>query len=96
MKKSVIITGANSGIGKAAAMKFAAEGFHVILACRNFEKSVPARDEIIAQTGNTSVELMQVEVSSMQSIKKFCVDFSQKYKKLDILIHNAGYFEHGR
>ncbi len=50
MKKSVIINGANSGIGKAAAIKFAAEGFHVILACRNFEKSVSAWDEITVQT----------------------------------------------
>lgn len=94
--KTVIITGANSGIGKAAAIKFAAEGFHVIMACRNIEKSLAARDVIISQTGNQNVELMQVDVSSIQSIKKFCKDFSQKYQKLDVLIHNAGYFEHGR
>lgn len=93
--KTIIITGANSGIGKAAAHKFASEGYHVIMACRNLERSEPAREEIITKSGNSSVELWQLDVSSFKSIKHFCEEYTKKFEKLDILIHNAGYFNHG-
>ena len=91
----VIITGANSGIGKASAIKFAKEGFRVVMACRNLERSRVVQQEIIESTNNDSVELLQLDVSSFHSIRDFCSDFCAKYDKLDILIHNAGYFKHG-
>lgn len=91
----VVITGANSGIGKAAAVSFAAEGYRVIIACRNVEKSRQALGEIIEKSGNGSVELMRLDVSSFASIRSFCAAFRNRYDTLDILIHNAGYFEHG-
>lgn len=52
--KIVIITGANSGIGKAAAMKFATEGCHVVMACRNMEINAIAQHEIMETTNNAS------------------------------------------
>lgn len=93
--RSVIITGSNSGIGKAAAIKFAAAGHNVIMACRNIEKSLKARQEVIDLTDNKNVELMQLDVSSFASIREFCSEFKLNHSKLDILIHNAAYFEHG-
>lgn len=93
--KTVIITGSNSGIGKAAAKKFASEGSHVIMACRDLEKSEPARKEVIDTSRNQNVELMKLDVSSFDSIRSFCTEFRNKYHKLDILIHNAAYFNHG-
>jgi NAD(P)-dependent dehydrogenase (short-subunit alcohol dehydrogenase family) len=93
--KIVIITGANSGIGRAAAIKFAREGYRVVMACRNLEKSTKVQKEIILLTRNRNVGLLQVDVSSFKSIKSFCSEFKTKYNKLDILIHNAGYFRHG-
>lgn len=93
--QTVVITGANSGIGKAAALKFAGEGHTVIMACRNLEKSRPIRDMIAAETGNDRVHLEQVDMSSFISIRDFCSNYREKYKKLDILIHNAAYFNHG-
>lgn len=95
MKKTVIITGANSGIGKAAAKKFAREDFNVIMACRNLDKSKIVQEEIIAETNNKNVDLLQVDISSFASIRDFCTQFKQTYNKLDILIHNAAYFNHG-
>ncbi len=93
--KIVIVTGANSGIGKAATIKFAKEGHTVVMACRNLEKGEKVQQEIIALTKNTEVDLIELDVSSFRSIKFFCSVFKDKYQKLDILIHNAAYFNHG-
>lgn len=95
MDKIVIITGANSGIGKAATVQFAKEGYKVIMACRDLINGKEVKDEIKAQLGNVSIELMEVDMGSFESIKKFCDAFSSKYPRLDILIHNAGCFNHG-
>lgn len=93
--KIVIITGANSGIGKAAAFKFAAEGYRVIMACRNMEISAAVQRELIETTKNNEVDLMELDVSSFDSIRNFCAAFKAKYPLLDILIHNAAYLNHG-
>ena len=95
MQKTVIITGANSGIGKAAALKFSGEKHTVIMACRNLEKSRPVRDQIVKETGNDKVYLEQVDIGSFESIRDFCSIYREKYQELDILIHNAAYFNHG-
>lgn len=93
--KIVIITGANSGIGKAAALKFATEGYRVIMACRNMKISTAIQKDIIETTKNTNVDLMELDVSSFNSIRTFCTAFKAKYPRLDILIHNAAYLNHG-
>jgi len=93
--KIVIITGANSGIGKAAAQKFATEGYCVIMACRNMDISKAAQHEIIAASNNTNVDLMELDIASFTSIRAFCIAFKAKYSHLDILIHNAAYLNHG-
>ncbi len=93
--KIVLITGANSGIGKAAAFKFASEGYHVIMGCRNIEISSAVQRNIIETTKNTNVDLMKLDVSSFDSIRTFCSAFKAKYPRLDILIHNAAFLNHG-
>ncbi|OZI12967.1 short-chain dehydrogenase [Bacillaceae bacterium SAS-127] len=93
--KIVIITGANSGIGKAAALKFATEKYHVIMACRNMQISSVAQKDIIETSKNANVDLMNLDVSSFDSIRTFCTAFKSKYPRLDILIHNAAYLNHG-
>ncbi len=92
---TVVITGSNSGIGKVAAKRFAAEGYHVVMACRNIEKSSKAHKEVIDASKNENVDLMKLDVSSFESIRLFSSEYKRKNKKLDILIHNAGYFNHG-
>lgn len=93
--KIVIVTGANSGIGRAAVIRFAEEGYKVIMACRNLEKSKKIQKEVIELTKNKDIDLLELDISSFKSIEDFCFNFKGKYKKLDILIHNAGYFNHG-
>jgi len=93
--KTVIITGANSGIGKASAKKFSTEGHRVIMACRNIEKSKSAHKEIIEASKNDDVKLMKLDVSSFESIRTFCSEYRKNNDGLDILIHNAAFFNHG-
>lgn len=94
--KTVIITGSNSGIGKAAAIKFAKAGHKVVMACRNIERSRNTFNEVRNSSPHKTVELMQLDVSSFRSIRNFCSDFESKYDLLDVLINNAAYFEHGK
>ena len=56
-EKIVIITGANSGIGKDATLKFAKKGYTIIMACRSIERSKPVLNEIISASGNEKVFL---------------------------------------
>ncbi|RKP54999.1 SDR family NAD(P)-dependent oxidoreductase [Cohnella endophytica] len=93
--KIVVITGANSGIGKSAAMKFATEGYRVIMACRNMEISKTVQRAIIETSKNKDVDLIELDVSSFDSIRTFCAAFKAKYPRLDILIHNAAYLNYG-
>ena len=67
----------------------------MIMACRNREKSEPVRAEIENRSGNNRVNLEEVDMSSLDSIRLFRESYRSKYKKLDILIHNAAYFNHG-
>ena len=94
-KRTVIITGANSGIGKAAAFKFAENGHRVIMACRSMELGEQVKHEVIIATGNHEVELLKLDVSSFESIRRFCMEVEDRYSCLDIIIHNAAYFNHG-
>jgi NAD(P)-dependent dehydrogenase (short-subunit alcohol dehydrogenase family) len=92
-KKICIITGANSGIGKAAAIQIAKKGYHVILACRNQSRGEAALNHIIKQSKSNSVELMILDMSLQSSIQKFAQAFLKKYDRLDVLIHNAASFD---
>ena len=88
--KIVIITGANSGIGFEAARQMAAMGAHVILACRNIERGRNALEMIKRQEPGSAVELMELDLASQSSIKRFSNEFINRYKRLDTLINNAG------
>lgn len=93
--KNIIITGANSGIGKTATIQFAKQGYRVIMACRNMEISKPVCQEIREKSQNSNVEMIQLDISSKQSIYTFCDEYKKKYDVLDVLINNAGHFKHG-
>ncbi len=93
LTKTIIITGANSGIGKAAATQLAALGANVIIACRSEERGSKALQEIKTASGNKNVELMLVDMSRMNSIRVFVKEFKKKHQRLDGLIHNAANFD---
>jgi NAD(P)-dependent dehydrogenase (short-subunit alcohol dehydrogenase family) len=92
-QKKCIITGANSGIGKAAAIQIAAKGYRVIMACRNKERGEAALADVQSQSGSDAVELMIVDMSSQSSIRAFAQEFKARYDVLDVLIHNAAAFD---
>lgn len=91
--KIILITGANSGIGKAAAVQFARCKANVIIACRSMERGAAARDEIKQVSTSSSVDLIQVDLASQASIRRFASEFQSRYSRLDVLIHNAANFD---
>lgn len=92
-----LITGGNAGIGKAAALQLARKDVEVIIACRNMQRGEQAAAEINAQTGNRSVRLVLMDLSSRTSILKGCDAIrSLGYTHLDFLIHNAADFDISR
>ena len=88
--KICIITGANSGIGKATAIGLAKMNATIVMMCRSKERGEEAQKEIIELTGNKKVDLLLCDLSSQESIRKFVSEFKSKYQKLHILINNAG------
>ena len=89
-EKTVLITGANSGIGRAAALQIARLGARVILACRDIAKAESARNEIIQETGSDIVEIIPLDLESFQSVRACADKISIRLEKLDVLINNAG------
>ena len=90
--KTVVITGASAGIGKATSLALAARGAQLVLACRDLEKAGKARAEILARTPVARVDLVPLELGSLRSVRacagKLCAD----YARIDVLINNAGVF----
>jgi NAD(P)-dependent dehydrogenase (short-subunit alcohol dehydrogenase family) len=91
MPKTVVVTGANSGIGFATAMELAARGLNVVMVCRNLEKANHSR-EIIKQMTGADVSILQADLASFASVRAFAESFLNRYNRLDILINNAGLF----
>lgn len=92
--KTIILTGANSGIGKAAAVQLAKLGANIIMACRSPERGAQALEEVCRLSNNNQVELMLVDMASQASIRRFSEEFQAKHAQLDVLIHNAANFDH--
>ena len=92
-QKTCIITGANSGIGKAAAIQIAQKGYRVIMACRSRERGEAALDDVRTESESDAVELMIVDMSSQASIRAFAEEFGARHDVLDVLIHNAAAFD---
>ena len=90
--KSCLITGANTGIGEATALKIAALDAHVIMVCRNQEKGETAREEIIQATNNQNIDLLLCDLASLNDVKRFSEEFFNNYSSLHVLINNAGVF----
>jgi NAD(P)-dependent dehydrogenase (short-subunit alcohol dehydrogenase family) len=89
-EKICMITGANSGIGKATALGLAEMDATVVMVCRNQNWGEAARSEIIEVTKNQSIELLIADLSSQKAIHQLVSDFKRKYQKLHVLINNAG------
>src|SRR2546421_6824878 len=88
--KICMVTGANSGIGKATALALAQMGATVVMVCRDRARGEQARSEIATKSRNNGVDLLQADLSSQQSIRQLVENFQQHYTHLHVLINNAG------
>uniref|UniRef100_A0A3B5A3R4 Retinol dehydrogenase 12-like n=1 Tax=Stegastes partitus TaxID=144197 RepID=A0A3B5A3R4_9TELE len=88
--KTVLITGANTGIGKETAKDLAKRGAKIIIACRDMEKGQQALKEIKEYSGSDDLKCMKLDLSDTKSIREFAEAINRDEPKLNILINNAG------
>ncbi|KAK2877286.1 hypothetical protein FQN49_001264 [Arthroderma sp. PD_2] len=92
--KTILVTGASSGIGKATALEFARtspKNLKLILTARRFDSLKQVAEEIKAEVGEgVRVLPIQLDVSKKENIDKFIVDLPEEFKEIDILVNNAG------
>ena len=86
--RTCLVTGANSGLGKAIAVRLAKRGAHVIMACRS---GIPeAGQDVRAESGSDNVEMIQVDLSDFDSMTALCDELRDRNVTLDAAVFNAG------
>ena len=88
--KIAIVTGANVGIGYETTKGLASVGVKVIMACRDLSKAENAKQKILQSIPEAQLELMEIDLASLSSVRSFAKDYKAKFDKLDILVNNAG------
>jgi retinol dehydrogenase 12 len=88
--KVCIITGSSTGIGFETALALAKMGATVIAVARNTDKVRQAIDDLIAGSGNDSIDGFDIDLSSQKYIRKRAAEIVKKYPVIDVLINNAG------
>jgi len=88
--KTVIITGANSGLGYEMTLALATKGAHVVMACRNLDKGEQAAALVRKQHPNAALTVRELDLATLASVRRFADAFQQQYATLDILCNNAG------
>jgi NAD(P)-dependent dehydrogenase (short-subunit alcohol dehydrogenase family) len=91
--RTVVVTGANAGIGFETARVLAGRGALLVLACRNLEKANQAAARIRAQDAQASVAVIRLDLASLASIREAAAEIRDSYPRLDLLINNAGVME---
>ena len=93
--KVVVVTGANSGMGKIIATDLASRGCTLIMVCRIREKPNVALNEVQGKSKNSNIELMSTDLSSQKEIRLLAEKIKEKYPVIDILVNNAGCMSFG-
>jgi dehydrogenase/reductase SDR family protein 13 len=84
------VTGANTGIGRETVLVLAGRGARVFVAGRSEAKTLPVIDEIVAQTGNKSLEFLSLDLGDLDSVRTCANEFLRTGEPLQVLINNAG------
>lgn len=88
--KVVIVTGANKGLGYITSRELARKNATLIMACRNVEEGEKVREQFIQSIPPAQIEVLSLDLASLDSIKSFVSKFKSNYKNLDVLVNNAG------
>ncbi|MBN2980078.1 MULTISPECIES: SDR family NAD(P)-dependent oxidoreductase [Cohnella] len=88
--KICLVTGANSGIGKATALGLAKSGAHVVMTARDRKRGEEAREEVIRLSGNRKVELLLADLTAGDGIRSLASQYLSRHDNLHVLINNAG------
>ncbi len=88
--KIALVTGANIGLGYETALAFAKKDTTVILACRSLDKAQQAMNTILKNFPKADLEIILLDLNSLESVRDFVGEFGKKYERLDFLIANAG------
>jgi NAD(P)-dependent dehydrogenase (short-subunit alcohol dehydrogenase family) len=88
--KTVVITGGNSGIGKAAAVDLARAGARVVITARSQERGTAAMADIVAASGSEHVELSVFDLADLSSVRAGAADLLERCPQIDVLLNNAG------
>jgi NAD(P)-dependent dehydrogenase (short-subunit alcohol dehydrogenase family) len=87
--KTVVITGANSGVGFQAAKHFAAGGAHLVLMCRNSEKA-EAASSLLQPSVSIAIDIVLADFSRMDDIRRAAGELLERFPAIDVLVNNAG------
>ena len=87
--KTIVVTGANTGLGLEAVKAFARNGANVVMACRSMEKGEIARKQVVRLFPSSIIQVMQLDLADLKSIHNFAVTFRESHAHLDVLLNNA-------
>ena len=88
--RTILVTGANSGLGLRSAQALAARGARVLLACRNAEKAATALAEVAAGATGPAPEVVALDLADLDSVRAAADDVAGRTESLDVLMNNAG------
>ena len=88
--KTAVVTGANGGLGLESARELAGAGAHVVMAARNQEKAQAALEDILSTHPDASLEIVQLDLSSLDETRAAAATITEAHPTVDILINNAG------
>ena len=95
-QKLAIITGADGGMGMEITRAVASAGYKIIMACRAPQLAEPKRQSLIRETGNTALEIVPIDLSSLSSVASFANILLQRGEAITLLMNNAGTMETAR
>jgi len=88
--KNILVTGANAGLGLASAHILAGKGANVIMACRYMPKAEEARESILAEFPDASLDIVHLDLADLSSVSAAAAKINEKYSQLHVLMNNAG------
>ncbi|MFJ6831685.1 oxidoreductase [Streptomyces sp. NPDC091209] len=88
--RTVVVTGANSGLGFVTARELARKGARVVLACRSEARGAGAVDRLAAEVPGADVGFIRLDLGELDSVREFASVFERRYDRLDLLVNNAG------